>query len=58
MKDSNNKTGEGRKTCKFYDELDRILGPRPASTPSFLIDTSSEMEEKVDEVVEDTDGTI
>ena len=58
VKDSNNKTGERRKTCKFYDELDRILGHRPASAPSFLVDTSSEMEERVDEIVEDTDGTI
>ncbi|XP_064400478.1 uncharacterized protein LOC135346698 [Halichondria panicea] len=55
VKDSNNKTGERRKTCKFYDELDRILGHRPASAPSFLVDTSSEMEERVDEIVEDTD---
>ncbi len=58
VKDGNNKTGESRKTCKFYDELDRILGHRSASAPSFLVDTSSEVKEKVDEVVEDTDGTI
>ena len=56
VKDGNNKTGESRKTCKFYDELDRILGHRSASAPSFLVDTSSEVKEKVDEVVEDTDG--
>ncbi|XP_064398521.1 uncharacterized protein LOC135345100 [Halichondria panicea] len=55
VKDGNNKTGESRKTCKFYDELDRILEHRPASAPSFLVDTSSEVEERVDEVVEDTD---
>ena len=28
IKDNNNKTGRGRKSCKFYKELDRILGHR------------------------------
>ena len=39
IKDNNNKTGRGRKTCKFYKELDRILGHRPALVPSALLDT-------------------
>ena len=26
VKDSNNRTGKGRKTCKFFEELDSVLG--------------------------------
>ena len=33
------KTDRGRKSCKLYKELDRILGHRPASVPSALLDT-------------------
>ena len=39
VKDHNNETGRGRKTCKFFEELDEILGHRPASTPHVLVDT-------------------
>jgi len=31
----------GRKTCKFYKELDNILGHRPASVPTALLDTAA-----------------
>ena len=34
-------TGNGRKTFKFYNKLDEILGHRPASAPTFLVDTGS-----------------
>ncbi len=30
VKDHNGETGKGRKTCKFYKELDNIIGHRPA----------------------------
>ena len=33
VKDHNGETGRGRKTCKFFKELDAILGHRPASVP-------------------------
>ena len=39
IKDHNRETGQGRKTCKFYKELDRIMGHRPASVPASLLDT-------------------
>ena len=39
VKDNNGKTGKGRQTCKFYSRLDVILGHRPASVPSALLDT-------------------
>ena len=41
VKDHNSETGRGRKTCKFYKELDAILGHRPATTPAVLLDTGS-----------------
>ena len=40
-KDHNGKTGRGRKTCKFYEQLDRILGHRPASVPPVLFDSGN-----------------
>ena len=39
VKDNNGKTGKGRQTCKFYSKLDEILGHRPASVPSAVLDT-------------------
>ena len=41
-KDHNGQTGRGRKSCKFYRELDDILGHRPASAPPTLLDTGTE----------------
>ena len=41
VKDNNGETERGRKTCKFYKELDEILGHRPASVPVSLLDTGT-----------------
>lgn len=52
VKDHNGETGRGRKTCKFFKELDSILGHRPASVPTSLLDTgtsSSTVEESTEE---------
>ena len=38
VKDNNGETGSGRKTCRFFDG---ILGHRPASVPSILLDTAT-----------------
>ena len=35
------KSGKGRKTCKFFTELDSILGNRPASSPLKVIESMS-----------------
>ena len=40
VKDNNNKTGRGRKTFKYYDELDAVLGHRPASRPPVVLDAT------------------
>ena len=41
IKDHNGQTGRGRKTCKYYKELDDILGHRPASVPAVVLDTGT-----------------
>ena len=41
IKDHNGQTGRGRKSCKYYKELDNILGHRPASVPAVLLDTGT-----------------
>lgn len=41
VKDYNGETGKNRKTCKFFQKLDAILGHRPASAPSILLDAGS-----------------
>jgi len=41
VKDHNGVTGNGRKTVKFYNKLDEILGHRPASVPFALLDAGS-----------------
>ena len=41
VKDHNGATGNGRKTFKLFKKLDEILGHRPASVPSVLVDAGS-----------------
>ena len=41
VKDHNGVTGNGRKSFKFFAKLDEILGHRPASAPTVLVDTGS-----------------
>ena len=55
-KDNNNKTGRGRQTCKFYRELDGILGHRPASVPSALLDTGESCPAPESEAESDEEG--
>ena len=40
VKDRNGLTGRGRYKMKFFDQLNEILGNRPATRPSTLLDTS------------------
>jgi hypothetical protein len=40
-KDRSKKTGTGRTVCKFFKELDEVLGPRPATQPSVLYESSA-----------------
>ena len=41
VKDHNGVTGNGRKSFKFYQKLDEILGHRPASAPAVVLDAGS-----------------
>ena len=40
MKDSNGDTGRGRKTCRFYSELNTLVH-RPTSVPPSVLDTAA-----------------
>ena len=40
-KDCSKKTGTGRVVCKFFKELDEVLGPRPTSQPPNLYESSA-----------------
>ena len=42
IKDANNVSGSGRKTWKFFNVVDEILGDRPISTPSYLFEIEDE----------------
>ena len=53
VKDNNGVTWNGRKTFKFYKQLDQILGHRPASVPSVVIDIQAEIGVEDDDVVTD-----
>ena len=39
IKDSNAKSGEDRKTWRFYDAMDDILGAKPTTRPQVVLDT-------------------
>ena len=51
MKD-NGKTGRGRKTCNFFDELDRVLGHRPATRPQVVVESLEKTREAAQEEAE------
>ena len=56
VKDHNNKTGNGRKECKFFSELENILGHRPASVPAALLDSGSSSSQNLGD--EDTQSSF
>ena len=39
VKENNNETVNNRKTCKFYERLDSVLGNKPATRPLIVIDS-------------------
>ena len=45
VKDHNGETGRGRKVCKFYKELDVIMGHRPVSVSTAIFDTGSSIQQ-------------
>ena len=41
VKDHNKRSGNNKVTCPYYDEIDAVLGHRPASAPSRVLDASA-----------------
>jgi len=39
VKDGNKETGNNRRTCKFYAEMDEVMGSKPAICPPVIHDT-------------------
>ena len=39
VKDSNGRSRRGRKSCQFFDNLDAILGSRPATQPPIVVES-------------------
>ena len=39
VKDGNKETGNNRKTCKFYEEMNQVMGQKPAICPPVIRDT-------------------
>lgn len=54
-KDHNNKSGNDPKTCKFYEELEEVLGEKPCVKPVALASNLNRkrMAAEIDEVNED-----
>ncbi|XP_065418711.1 zinc finger and SCAN domain-containing protein 20-like isoform X1 [Chrysemys picta bellii] len=57
-RDANGRSGAPPATCRFYKELDAILGVNPTSTPSTTMDTSEPVggEEEEEEEENGSDG--
>ena len=51
IKDNNNQSGRSRKTMKYFDKLDEILGHKPATKPQYVLDTSDESPEALGQSV-------
>ena len=49
MVDNNGETGCKRKTFKYFDEIDAVLGCRPATQPNIIVSSSGGIEEEKDE---------
>ena len=47
--DNNGETGRKRKTFKYFDEIDAVLGCRPATRPNIIVSSSGGIEEEKDE---------
>ena len=58
IKDHNNKSGNDKKTSQFYEQLDAILGHRPASTPPVVLDACAGGLSALPEEREDSDSEL
>ncbi|KAM7176623.1 uncharacterized protein RBU57_002241 [Macrochelys suwanniensis] len=59
-REANSRSGAPPKTCRFYKELDAILGGDPTTVPSTTVDTGERDDEEEEEGVEEnrTEGSV
>ena len=57
IKDSNRPTGTGRKSGKYFDKLNEILGNKPATMPYAVVDTSADHDAQDSDVESGLTGT-
>ena len=57
IKDHNTVTGNGRQTSKFFDKLDCILGHRPGSAPTVVLQAGTAEPQACNVVVTSNDNT-
>lgn len=63
VKDKHSQTGESRSTCKYFDAMDNVLGHRPTTRPSIVLDASdqfhdAEQKEPQEEEDEEDGGAV
>ena len=56
--DIHGETGRGRKKFKFFEELDAVLGSRPATKPKLVVSSDAGIEADGDEYYDDDDVDI
>ena len=44
VKDNNRQTGNNRRNCPFYNEIDAIVGIRPVSVPLIVVESQTTMD--------------
>lgn len=49
IKDKHEETGQGRERWAFFEAMDAVLGHKPSTCPSFVVDTSADIEGRREE---------
>ncbi len=55
VKDKHNQTGQNRSKWKFFDAMDAVLGHRPTTRPSVVLDTSEHPDEDEEDELGESD---
>lgn len=58
VKDHNGRSGRGRKVCRFFKELDEILGTRAATRPPQILESSATVDPPAEEEVSSSDEQL
>lgn len=54
--DHNLKSGNSRKTCKFFDQLNNIYDTKPSTKPACVLDSSSGTSSNLEESIQDVNS--